>query len=520
MAISDVLAKTLSPEVKLVLVTDNANALNAHFRIPQNKPGRLKDGDFIRGVKFGQGVKTFKYFDDASGKGFVDEFDIIVPEKEIGSLKIESRNGLPDDTKAVQELTETLHTVHKSKPHAQRESIVKQKVLEKSQNPMSQTVRSLQKSNNAVQKSRLATIPEETILPDTVPLVTTDTTVKFSPESKQAISSPETVTVTNAPEVRQSLTKDAFELNQTLQGAPQQTLAVIEVKTKTSAPGTSTRFQKMSAYIEQKRTAAFSAGKISKAVSELLSTRTFATLAAATLVGVVVGSAVKFSEQSDAINSSILQNQLGQAAEQYQRDTNGCYLYDRRPNASVAKRKISLLTCGQFDIASSLETCTTQTYTTGTTLSDCAENTFNPCAKGSTNRAASGPLVPDACSTYVYKTTVPPVVPGVTVKDACKTEDGKVLNENQACSLYCKTSNFNLPAMMDLVCIQVDYPTAYADLLNQLDIPPEDVFVPPPSLASTSVSKPLLIAAMALGGLFILLGGIYWTRRRRKLIST
>jgi len=536
-----VMSKFLTPEVKLAHVMDNANALDAHFRLPENRNVRLKDGDLIRGVKFGLGYKTFKYYDRGpSQRGFVDEFDIDVPETEVGSLKLESRNGIPDESAAVQQIKDTINLVHQRKPPQQRESLVNEALTKKGQNSMVNLARSVRKSNNAVKKSQLETIPEETTLipqetslrptsteqlsvapKEQVPIPPKQPTVTFSSESKQAITKPGTVTPQNAPTVTKALRDDAAKLNQALKGAPERTLQVIDTKTTTSATSTTPqpgpgRSQRISNYIQIKTQAAFSSGKISKAVSDVLSTRNFELLAASLVAGVVVGSSINLSDNSN----TVLQNQLGQAAEQHQRDLNGCYLYDRRPNASEPKRKISLLTCGQFDVPGSLETCKTQTYASnGTVLNDCPVNTFNPCAKGSTNRSGSGPHVPDACSLYLYKTTPPPTVSGVTTKDACKTPTGEALGENQACSLYCQNSNFNLPAMTDLVCIQVDYPTAYADLLNQLDIPPEDVFVPPPP-PSASMSKPLLIAALALGGLFILLGGIYWTRRRRKLILT
>jgi len=260
---------------------------------------------------------------------------------------------------------------------------------------------------------------------------------------------------------------------------------------------------------------AHSKGTISQRVFNILKNNMGKVAFATVLVGSGVLNVVQ-GKTIDDLEDELTDVQLAHAANEHMKDRNGCYLIDRSKN--YTKTKVKLLTCGHFDVAGALETCTTQSYAAGKTLSECPTNTFNPCAKGSTNREGTGPLVPDACSTYLYKDTAPPAVAGVTVKDACETTDGKALDEKQACSVYCKTENFELPPMMDLVCEDMDYPTAFVDLMDQLGIPPEEVYPPvnPPPPAAMTFSKPLLITTGVTAGLFLILGVIYLLKRKPK----
>jgi len=198
---------------------------------------------------------------------------------------------------------------------------------------------------------------------------------------------------------------------------------------------------------------------------------------------------------------------LAEAAKQHQDDLNGCWLYDYKTNT---RTKVKLLTCGDYDLASAIETCETQPFTsTSTAIRDCPSGTFNPCAKESKSRASNSsvPLVPDVCDFYLYKGTAPAAVTGVKVQDACKTPDGKALDTKQACSPYCKTSNFNLKNNLELYCVSVDYPTALYDLLVRLGVPPPP---PPPPPADSAASNKLKIAAGVLGGIFVLLLVVYF----------
>lgn len=255
-------------------------------------------------------------------------------------------------------------------------------------------------------------------------------------------------------------------------------------------------------------------GTISKRVFDILRNNKGKVALATVLIGSGLLNVVQ-GKTIDDLEDELTDVQLAQAANEHMKDLNGCYLIDRSNNYS--KTKVKLLTCGHYDVAGALETCTTQSYSAGKTLTECPATTFNPCAKGSTNRAGTGPLVPDACSTYLYKGTAPPAVAGVTVKDACKTTDGKALDEKQACSVYCKTENFELPPMVDLLCVDADYKTVFADLMAQLGIPPEELYPPasPPPPAASSFSKPLLITTGVTAGLFLILAVVYFLKRKR-----
>jgi hypothetical protein len=211
---------------------------------------------------------------------------------------------------------------------------------------------------------------------------------------------------------------------------------------------------------------------------------------------------------------------LAAAAEEHQKDQNGCWLID---SIALTETKVKLLTCGTFDVSTAMETCASQTYTpaNAATITKCPVTTFNPCAKSSRSRATdqSVPLVPDVCDMYLYKGTAPTAVTGVTTKNACLNTDGTPLKDTEACSVFCSTANFNLPSHQVLVCRSLTYPEAYAHLLATIGVDPSKVFPPKgetnPTETSgapqlTAVSKPLVITAAVLGGVFLILLVIYF----------
>jgi len=217
----------------------------------------------------------------------------------------------------------------------------------------------------------------------------------------------------------------------------------------------------------------------------------------------------------------LLMRNVQAATQEHQKDLNGCFLINDQTGAPPVK--IKLLTCGHYDVTGALETCRTQIYSTANaaTITECAVNQFNPCARNSKSRASdtSVPLVPNVCDTYLYNETNAPLsVPGVTVKHACQNPDGSALTASEACSPYCKTENFNLPPEYKVVCTEVDPPTAFVDLLQNLGVDVDTVLPPdppsPPS-AMTVASKPLVIAAGALGALTVILLAVYAYRRKK-----
>jgi hypothetical protein len=242
-------------------------------------------------------------------------------------------------------------------------------------------------------------------------------------------------------------------------------------------------------------------GKISPLVRKILLGGLAGTIGGVALIGIGIGIGRNYPYEATLV----------QAAEQHQQDLNGCWVYDYGKNG--ARTKIKLLTCGSADTSAAMETCATQNYTASTTgITECPSATFNPCVKGSKSRASgtSVPLVPNVCDYYVYNGTKPDEVNGVTVKDACKTPEGKDLDSQVVCSPYCKTGNFNLPKNTDLFCVQVDYPTALVDLLVNLGVDPNKVV--PPNPDSNTTSKTLKIVAGVLGGIFVLLLFVYFMK--------
>lgn len=209
---------------------------------------------------------------------------------------------------------------------------------------------------------------------------------------------------------------------------------------------------------------------------------------------------------------------LEKAGAQHQEDLNGCYLYDSITNT---KKKINLLTCGDFATGQMIQTCVTQSYSPTATpqpvITECGKDVFNPCAKTAISRSSDSavPMVPNVCSLYLYKGSAPAPITGVTTQDACKTEDGKAIPVGQACSGYCKTENFNLPENLTLMCIQVDYNTAFIDLMMRLGYDPIKLFPPAPGQppAVSTISRPLAITTGVLGLAFVILLVVYMTRK-------
>jgi len=199
------------------------------------------------------------------------------------------------------------------------------------------------------------------------------------------------------------------------------------------------------------------------------------------------------------------------AVAQHQQDLNGCWMYNKLDGT---KTKVKLLSCGDLDLTSAMETCSTQSFVTGSTsISDCPNTTFNPCTRNSKNRSTNSqiPLVPNVCDTYVSSGS-PAAIEGVTTIPACRKLDGSALPSKQSCSPYCQTENFNLPPHLALMCIDVDFSTAFVDLVSALGYDPQTIFPPanaqlvPPSGPSKAVW-----IALAVIGVALLIGlGVYW----------
>lgn len=226
--------------------------------------------------------------------------------------------------------------------------------------------------------------------------------------------------------------------------------------------------------------------------------------------GVAVGTGV--AAGTAALTWYLTRATLVGATAQHQEDLNGCWMYNELDGT---KTKVKLLSCGTLDLKSAMETCTTQAFppASGTSITKCPDTVFNPCVRGSKSRSSDSavPLVPNVCDAYVYKGDAPSAVSGVKLIPACLKEDGTALPAGQSCSPYCRTANFNLPSYLKLMCINVDFNTAFVDLVSALGYDPDKVFPPlnqpqPPQ----EVSKPLLIATIVLGALFLLVLGIYW----------
>lgn len=227
-----------------------------------------------------------------------------------------------------------------------------------------------------------------------------------------------------------------------------------------------------------------------------------------------VGGTLVVAAAVGALDWYLTRSNVAATVAEHQQDLNGCWMYNRLDGT---KTKVKLLSCGSLDLASAIETCTTQSFPSSV-ITECPPTTFNPCTRDSTSRStdAAVPLVPNVCSAYLYNTpTAPPAIAGVTLIPACRKEDGTSLPQNQSCSPYCKTENFDLPPYLALMCIDVDFTTAFVDLVSALGYEPETIFPPANATkpADTSVSKPLLIAAAVLGGVLLVLLGIYWFKK-------
>jgi hypothetical protein len=254
---------------------------------------------------------------------------------------------------------------------------------------------------------------------------------------------------------------------------------------------------------------AYADSKISKSVMERLTIKDNvlfkrrAKIAGAIFAGTSVASGIGY------LIWALCASSASQATVQHQEDNSGCFLYNRITNT---KTKVKLLTCTPDAQITGIETCPTQMYsatTSASSISECANNTFNPCAKTATSRSEDPavPLVPNVCNLYLYKGSAPVQIEGVTARDACAN-----LKANQVCSEYCKSENFNLSEIHQLMCIQLDYDLAFADLMIALGYDPVEIFPPAPSSAQSAVSKPLLIATLTLGVIFLVVF-VYWIKK-------
>jgi hypothetical protein len=206
---------------------------------------------------------------------------------------------------------------------------------------------------------------------------------------------------------------------------------------------------------------------------------------------------------------------MAAAASQHQQDLNGCWMYNKLDGTKV---KVKLLSCGDLDLASAMETCSTQSFSAAesATITDCAKTTFNPCIQSSKSRSSDPltPLVPNVCDRYVYNTpSAPTAIEGVTTVPACRKLDGTSLPAKQSCSPYCQSENFNLPPHLALMCVDVDFSTAFVDLVSALGYNPDTIFPPanaPSPPASPGLSKPVFIALTVIGVVLLIALGVFW----------
>lgn len=213
---------------------------------------------------------------------------------------------------------------------------------------------------------------------------------------------------------------------------------------------------------------------------------------------------------------------LVEGALAHQQDVNGCWMYDKLRGTLT---KVKLLSCGQVSLDNAMDTCATQNYAPGldASIRPCSNTVFNPCLKNGTQRTLNSatPAVPNVCSTYLYNTTAPASVSGVTAIDACAG-----VSADQTCSSYCKAEHFDLPEYVELICVNMDFPTAYADFMSQLGYNPTELFSSvnnatrtPPSPAPKSKTTWIVVGVVA--GLVILgaAGYVYLSRRRQKTFT-
>jgi hypothetical protein len=215
---------------------------------------------------------------------------------------------------------------------------------------------------------------------------------------------------------------------------------------------------------------------------------------------------------------------LVNVTQQHQKDMNGCWLYDK---SNGTMTKVKLLTCGQLVTENGLETCATQMYVPGkdVDIRGCASSTFNPCLKSSTQRTTNlmTPRVPNVCNAYLYNSSnqdlKPTALTGVTTTDACADDRDRT----QPCSTYCKTEMFNLPAHIQLICVNVDFATAYADLMTQLGLKPATLFssmrananTPTSGTPRSGLSKWLWVGVGIVVAILVVLGIVAYVVSRR-----
>lgn len=293
-----------------------------------------------------------------------------------------------------------------------------------------------------------------------------------------------------------TLSKAADDVNRVLDNAPRNSVRVL-AKAADDVPLTPEQTNTVTQLIETSAKEAETLGSVAKTCLKILAAQVI-------LVGIIVGivqvtgvaSAAKAPPAAAAATSTVVNEgkihedflslALVAAAQRYQQDMNGCWLYDK---AEGTMTKVKLLTCREDTLG--IETCPTQQYTAGrdAAITGCPTKTFNPCLKSSTQRTSSltTPRVPNVCNQYLYnsKTQSAPIdLAGVTTTDACSG-----LSPDQSCSTYCKTEMFNLPVHMELICVDMDLATAYADLMSQLNLKPAELFSSARNLSNSNPSS-------------------------------
>jgi hypothetical protein len=208
------------------------------------------------------------------------------------------------------------------------------------------------------------------------------------------------------------------------------------------------------------------------------------------------------------------------AALRHQQDQNGCWLYDKLRGTLT---KVKVLSCGQVAVDDAMDTCPTQNYAPGldASIQACPTTLFNPCLKSSTQRTLNNqtPAVPNVCDRYAYNRnngSAPASVAGVTPVDACAG-----LDADQTCSSLCKTDQFNLPEYMQLFCVNMDFPTAYADFLSEMGMNPKELFSSAQNAPSPPPPPSRWKMGWVLGGLAVAVVGvaIYGYMRRKRTLA-
>lgn len=194
-------------------------------------------------------------------------------------------------------------------------------------------------------------------------------------------------------------------------------------------------------------------------------------------------------KEAERLLDSYLQTVFVQMALDHQNFLNGCFLYDTIDGTLT---KVKLLSCGKVVIDNAMDTCAINDSSKGT----CPENTFIPC-------------LDEACTSIVYNGTEPDVPSNVSKQNACSNSDAP-------CSSFCQTNAFQLSEHLELLCIDVDLPTAYVDLMDVLGYNIEELF-PSPSRKMQHMFGKVGIGILILLLLAVLCGlAWYWYQRHRQ----